>query len=265
MEVDGEYRQLNANVLQIENEFYSFIRPKQIARSGEKPTAGAAPPRRALRRGARLDVDPFEPLGVSLRACTSSRPWWCSARCCQARRSTARNAARIERNQVQVATRGRDPPLPLDLGDGAQPVTQHVAGLLDAIEPVCELLDEAHGSTRYARRPGRAARGSRRPRATTRRHGCWRPWPEHDVPFFRFAMDRRWPTATISSRRNCPTSSSPCSTEEAARSLDQQARRRGQRQHQLRRVPQALLRPDPGPAREPARLNGCGTFHADAG
>lgn len=35
---NGNYQQLNANVLQIENELYSPIRPKQIARSGEKPT-----------------------------------------------------------------------------------------------------------------------------------------------------------------------------------------------------------------------------------
>ncbi len=38
VKVDGEYRQLNANILQIENEYYSFIRPKRIARSGERPT-----------------------------------------------------------------------------------------------------------------------------------------------------------------------------------------------------------------------------------
>ena len=59
--VDGEYRQLNANLLQIENEYYSFVRPKQIARSGEKPTVALQ------RRGVRyveiraLDVDPFSP------------------------------------------------------------------------------------------------------------------------------------------------------------------------------------------------------------
>ena len=34
--VNGEYKQLNVNILQIENEFYSIMRPKQIALSGEK-------------------------------------------------------------------------------------------------------------------------------------------------------------------------------------------------------------------------------------
>ena len=42
VKVDGEYRQLNANLLQIENEYYSSIRPKRVARSGERPTQCAA-------------------------------------------------------------------------------------------------------------------------------------------------------------------------------------------------------------------------------
>lgn len=63
--VDGQYRQLNANLLQIENEYYSLVRPKRVAQSGESPT-------QALRRGGveyvelrALDVDPFSPTGVN--------------------------------------------------------------------------------------------------------------------------------------------------------------------------------------------------------
>src|SRR5215475_746700 len=63
--VDGEWRQLNANILQIENEYYSFIRPKRVARSGERPT-------KALRRAGveyvevrALDVSAFDPVGVN--------------------------------------------------------------------------------------------------------------------------------------------------------------------------------------------------------
>src|SRR6185437_9813646 len=65
VKVDGEYRQLNANILQIENEYYSFIRPKRVARSGERPT-------RALQRAGveyvevrALDVSAFDPVGVN--------------------------------------------------------------------------------------------------------------------------------------------------------------------------------------------------------
>jgi glutamate--cysteine ligase len=38
VKVDGEYRQLNANILQIENEYYSTVRPKQPLDGFEKPT-----------------------------------------------------------------------------------------------------------------------------------------------------------------------------------------------------------------------------------
>jgi len=39
---DGEWQQLNANILQIENEYYSSVRPKQILQGEEKPTLALA-------------------------------------------------------------------------------------------------------------------------------------------------------------------------------------------------------------------------------
>ncbi|MFT6207008.1 MAG: glutamate--cysteine ligase, partial [Colwellia sp.] len=38
LKVNGKYQQLNSNILQIENELYAPIRPKQVAKSGEKPS-----------------------------------------------------------------------------------------------------------------------------------------------------------------------------------------------------------------------------------
>ncbi|WP_404340649.1 glutamate--cysteine ligase [Pseudoalteromonas mariniglutinosa] len=59
-------KQLNKNILQIENEFYSPIRPKRNAQSGETPTD-------ALLRGGieyieirALDVNPFSETGINL-------------------------------------------------------------------------------------------------------------------------------------------------------------------------------------------------------
>ena len=63
--VDGDWRQLNANILQIENEYYSFIRPKRVARTGERPTKAL------MRAGVEyvevraLDVSAFDPVGVN--------------------------------------------------------------------------------------------------------------------------------------------------------------------------------------------------------
>jgi len=61
---NGKRQQLNSNILQIENEYYSAIRPKQIARRGERPACAL------LHRGVRylevrlLDVSPFSDIGI---------------------------------------------------------------------------------------------------------------------------------------------------------------------------------------------------------
>ena len=63
-DAEGNFLQLNESLLQIENEFYSTIRPKRTTASGETPTA-------ALRRGGIeyievrcIDVNPYLPLGI---------------------------------------------------------------------------------------------------------------------------------------------------------------------------------------------------------
>ena len=65
VKVDGEYRQLNANVLQIENEYYTAVRPKPRANSSLRPVAG-------LRSGGvdyieirTLDLNVADPVGVN--------------------------------------------------------------------------------------------------------------------------------------------------------------------------------------------------------
>jgi glutamate--cysteine ligase len=66
VKVDGQYKQLNHNILQIENELYAPVRPKQIATSGEKPT-DALENRGVMYVELRvLDVNPFSPYGITL-------------------------------------------------------------------------------------------------------------------------------------------------------------------------------------------------------
>ncbi len=63
---NGQWQQLSTHILQIENEYYATIRPKRVARRGERPL-------RALHdRGVQyvevrcIDIDPFDPIGISL-------------------------------------------------------------------------------------------------------------------------------------------------------------------------------------------------------
>ena len=61
---EGEYRQLNANILQIENEYYSQVRPKPALKRLQSPSVAL------LESGVKyvelrsLDVNAYHPLGV---------------------------------------------------------------------------------------------------------------------------------------------------------------------------------------------------------
>jgi len=150
VEVDGEWRQLNANLLQIENEYYSFIRPKRVAYSGERPT------RALLRAGVQyvemrsLDVGAFDPVGLNQRKLCFLEAF---AALCLLRDSpllSAEQSARYEDNHVRVASRGREAglmlwaePRPLALSDWA-------AELLDQMQGVCELLDAGDETRPYS-------------------------------------------------------------------------------------------------------------------
>ena len=63
---NGKYQQLNNNILQLENEYYSGVRPKCLADSGESPTNAL------IRRGVEyielrsVDINSFSPIGIDL-------------------------------------------------------------------------------------------------------------------------------------------------------------------------------------------------------
>jgi glutamate--cysteine ligase len=141
VKVDGAYRQLNANLLQIENEYYSFIRPKQIARSGEKPTT-------ALReRGVRyvevraLDVNPFDPVGMYAGQLRFIELFLLLCLFEPSPVMTASEYADAERNQSLVACCGRNPAL--EISDRGRPrkVAEWAHALVAEIASIAEVLD----------------------------------------------------------------------------------------------------------------------------
>lgn len=142
VEVDGEWRQLNANILQIENEYYSFIRPKRVARSGERPT-------KALLRGGveyvevrALDVSAFDPVGVNQNKLRFLEAFLAM---CLLRQSSPVEGAEeeeLDRNHVIVARRGREPGLMLTREGRPVPMREWALELLDSMTGLCEILDE---------------------------------------------------------------------------------------------------------------------------
>lgn len=140
--VDGEWRQLSTSVLQIENEYYSFIRPKHVARSGERPT-------HALQRGGvqyveirALDVSPFDPAGISQNAIRFMEAFLLLCLLSDSPKMTPEEAAGCDANHLAVALRGREPGLELADGDTARSLRDWGQTILAAMAPICELLDD---------------------------------------------------------------------------------------------------------------------------
>ena len=147
---NGAYRQLNTNVLQIENEYYSDIRPKRVIRSGEKPIA-------ALRdRGVEyievriLDINPFVAEGISAEQIRFLDAFllYCLLSQCPMQSDTG--CQEIRGNQRDVILRGRDPALTLNRGGMDVPFKDAANELLEAIDDTASVLDRAHSGDRYA-------------------------------------------------------------------------------------------------------------------
>lgn len=149
-DANGEWQQLNTNLLQIENEFYSPIRPKRVAQSGEKPVHALA------QRGVEyievrcLDIDPFAPLGVDPVTAhfMDSFLLFCALQ----------DSPRLEDAECQAASdnfnlavkRGREPDLQLDDKGQQRSLTEWGNSLLENIAACAQLLDSANATQDFS-------------------------------------------------------------------------------------------------------------------
>lgn len=154
IKVEGQYQQLNDNVLQIENELYAPIRPKRVTKSGEKPSVALAERGVEYIEVRALDVNPFSDTGISIEqvhfldifltycAFVDNNEFDC-------------NIQQVhERNMDDVVLRGRDPELLLsDINDDGEINQKSVVSwgneLFNQMKEVAKLLDLAYQTNRY--------------------------------------------------------------------------------------------------------------------
>lgn len=146
---DGIYQQLNCNQLQIENEYYSSVRPKAIAGHMEKPV-------RALRRAGveyvelrSVDMNPFEPLGVDREQLMFLEAFMTFNLLKDSPVISSTEQDYNDANASRVSHRGREPGLGL-FRDGEQVRLRDWAmEILLEMDPLCELLDHVSGEAGY--------------------------------------------------------------------------------------------------------------------
>ncbi len=139
----GEYLQLNDHTLQVENEFYSMVRPKRAGDSSVRPT-------RLLKEfGVEylelrfLDLNPFAAIGIDI---DQTRMLDIFVVFCALQYSPpicTREQQEIVENRQRTVLRGRQPGLALSIQGAKKPLVEQGHSLLQAMAPIAELLDHA--------------------------------------------------------------------------------------------------------------------------
>ena len=147
---DGEWLQLNTNVLQIENEYYSNIRPKRVTYSGERPIQAL------MARGVQyvearcLDINPFLPMGIDLAESRFLDAFLLYCALQDSPQLSNGECGSCSDNFLKVVKEGRRPGLHLSR-QGVPVVLQTWAHeLLDGIEAIAKLLDAGQNHDQHA-------------------------------------------------------------------------------------------------------------------
>ncbi|MDX1481340.1 MAG: glutamate--cysteine ligase [Woeseiaceae bacterium] len=150
VKVDGQYRQLSSNRLQIENEYYSPVRPKRVARSGERPTS-------ALRRGGvqyveirSLDLGIADPAGINQNVMRFMEAFLIYCLLSDSPPLGDQEYVDVLANHTQTAKRGRDPDFRLRRDGEALPLASWADAILDGVSAVADVLDAADDGGDYA-------------------------------------------------------------------------------------------------------------------
>ena len=147
---DGDsYRQLSTSLLQIENEFYSPIRPKRRIEPGERPL-------HALReRGVEyvevrlMDLDPFNPVGINAQTMRLLDILLLYCLLEESPPDTPQELLAIARNKLRGAQEGRKSGLLLERRGRQVPLADWGKEVVAACEPIAVALDDARGGAAY--------------------------------------------------------------------------------------------------------------------
>ena len=149
VKIDGEYRQLNSNLLQIENEYYSDIRPKRVTQPGEHPSAALQSRGVEYIEVRIMDLDPTSPIGMQ-----SSTLYFIDVFLvyCMLRGDEhldMNECSQLRKIQQEVASHGRDLDMICDFGQGPINLRSKAEAVLTELADVASFLSEKTGNSAY--------------------------------------------------------------------------------------------------------------------
>jgi len=187
---DGEYRQLATTLLQMENEFYSAIRPKRVIRPGERPL-------HALRdRGVEyvevrlMDLDPFVPIGITAATMRFLDVFLLHCLLCDSPPDDDDELAAVIENKLRAASRGREPGLRLVREGEEVPLREWADEVLGDCAPIAAALDLANGGRAYRDALSSATAALADPESTPSARVLQAMRRDYDNSYVRFGLAR---------------------------------------------------------------------------
>ncbi|CAM3743050.1 glutamate--cysteine ligase [Rheinheimera salexigens] len=148
VEVNGDTRQLNDNILQIENEYYSDIRPKRVTRADETPLQAMAERGVEYIEVRNLDINPLLALGIDDTQIRFLDAFLLFCLLQDSPEIGEQESQRITRNQTRITEQGRKPDLLLETASGELSRTICAEQIFAELAAVALLLDKT--SSGYA-------------------------------------------------------------------------------------------------------------------
>jgi glutamate--cysteine ligase len=144
-----EKHQLNDHYLQLENEYYALIRPKQIPKNDERPIDSLN------KRGIRylevrcIDVDPFSPIGVSEEAILFTQIYLMYCLLEDSPKTSQEEKINWDRNQFDVCWNGRNLKTEYTVFDQQKTIIDFGNSILDKLQGIAEFWDRNSKSVKY--------------------------------------------------------------------------------------------------------------------
>ncbi|WP_173912550.1 glutamate--cysteine ligase [Acinetobacter sp. Marseille-Q1618] len=147
---DGKPIQINDHVLQIENEYYSLVRPKQVPQAGETPSEALANRGIGYVELRAVDVNPYVAIGINE---TTAGFLEVLALYCLLKDSPElweEEQDLLEHNQNEVVNRGRAPNATIQEGGQDYPLAQWAEHHLQEMFALADMLNQTYATTLYS-------------------------------------------------------------------------------------------------------------------
>ena len=145
----GNYQQLTTNLLQIENEFYSPIRPKRTAASGETPLEALHNKGVEYIEVRCVDLNPLAACGIDRQTIHFLDTFLLFCLLKDSPKTNNNEYQQITENQRRTVADGRNPDLELVDGEQSRKLVDWGQALVAEMQPVATLLDKANNSAEY--------------------------------------------------------------------------------------------------------------------